>query len=156
MIQTPHVVAIDDDAELLKLLAMLLRRVGAQTTTFSYGNTALEHLAAHVPDLILLDLMLPEPNGVEILRRVRSDARLARVPILILSAKADARSMQQALELGADGFISKPYVASSLIERVKTALVQRRTPPGVPPPNSGALDAPPPTQPAADAPPLSP
>jgi len=162
IIPPPQVIAIDDDAELLRLIALLLRRVGAQAATFGDGHAALAHLAAHVPRLILLDLMLPEPDGVQILSALRADPRLDAVPILILSAKADARTIQQGLALGADGFIAKPYVARTLLARIRAALAQGRGPraparvPAAPPGQSAAPPSPPgppPPGPTAPAPP---
>ncbi len=123
----PRVVVIDDDHEILKLIVMLLRRIGAEAATFADGQSALAHLNAQTPDLIVLDLMLPDMDGFEILSQVRAQSQFNRVPVLILSAKADANSIRQGLDLGADGYITKPYIANTLIDKVRLMLHSERT-----------------------------
>jgi DNA-binding response OmpR family regulator len=118
----PRIVVIDDDLELLKLIALLLRRIGAESRTFFDGREALNYLQHDIPDLIVLDLMLPEVDGFEILRQLRSESAFDEVPIIILSAKADPSSIRRGLDQGADGYVTKPYVANSLIDRVRLLL----------------------------------
>jgi DNA-binding response OmpR family regulator len=122
----PRIVVVDDDHEILKLIAMLLRRIGAQVQTFDDGETALAYLANEIPDLIVLDLMLPDIDGLDILRRVRAQTQFDRVLVLILSAKADPDSIRVGLDLGADGYITKPYIANSLIDKVRLMLQSER------------------------------
>jgi DNA-binding response OmpR family regulator len=117
---------IDDDPEILKLIAMLLRRIGAESVTFHDGRTALHYLTTTIPDLIILDLMLPDVDGMEVLRRLRALDRFKPVPVLILSAKADADSIRQGLDEGADGYVTKPYIANTLIDRVRLLLRTER------------------------------
>lgn len=133
----PEIAVIDDDNELLKLMVLLLRRLGAHTTTLADGHEALQYLANHVPDLIILDLMLPQVSGFEILQRVRSDARFEQVPVLVLSAKVDPHTIRQVLEAGADGYVTKPYIANSFVDRVRLLLTagrQLNPPPEADPP----------------------
>lgn len=134
---TSHITVIDDDVELLKLMTLLLRRIGAQPTTIATGQEALDFLQAHIPNLIILDLMLPGVNGFDILRRIRSDSRFDAVPVLVLSAKVDPQTIRDVLEAGADGYVTKPYIASSFIDRVRLLLSAGRqvAPPDKPPPN---------------------
>ncbi|MEP0761320.1 MAG: response regulator transcription factor [Chloroflexota bacterium] len=131
----PHIAVIDDDTELLKLMVLLLRRIGARSTTIADGQEALHYLADNTPDLIILDLMLPHVNGFDILCRIRSDPRFDPVPVLVLSAKVEPRTIRDVLEAGADGYVTKPYVANSLIDRVRLLLASGRQsgPPGSPP-----------------------
>jgi DNA-binding response OmpR family regulator len=126
--QAPIIVAIDDDPELLTLIAMLLRRIGAEAKTFYDSRAALQYLKNETPDLIILDLMLPDVDGFEILRQVRAHKRFDAVPILILSAKADPSSIRRGLDNGADGYVTKPYIANSLIDRVRLLLSAGRQP----------------------------
>jgi DNA-binding response OmpR family regulator len=127
---SPKIVVVDDDFELLKLIAMLLRRIGAESKTFYDGREALEYLEQETPDLIILDLMLPDIDGYIILRQIRAQPRFEHVPVLILSAKVDPNSIRKGLEYGADGYVTKPYIANSLIDRVRLLLkVGRKTPP---------------------------
>jgi DNA-binding response OmpR family regulator len=117
-----RIVVIDDDHELLKLIALLLRRIGAQSRTFFDGQEALNHLQLETPDLVILDLMLPDIDGLEILRQLRSQRRFDHVPVIILSAKADPNTIRKGLENGADGYVTKPYIANTLIDRVRLLL----------------------------------
>lgn len=122
------ITVIDDDPELLTLITMLLRRIGATTDAFLDAHDALYHLQTHTPHLIILDLMMPGVDGLEVLQRIRRISRLDRVPILILSARVDKAAIHCALASGADGYITKPYIANSLIDRVQTLLSAGRTP----------------------------
>jgi DNA-binding response OmpR family regulator len=119
----PLVLVVDDDPELLKLVALLLRRIKVESATAADGASAFKWLEnAHRLDLIILDLMLPDIDGLEILRRLRGDPKYNSVPIIILSAKADPNTIRTGLDSGADGYITKPYLANSLISRVETLL----------------------------------
>ncbi len=124
----PKIVVVDDDPEILKLITMLLRRMDAEAITFYKPDTALQHLAEHTADLIIVDLMMPVVNGFELIQHIRQQNRLDAVPILILSAKSDPQSIRQALDNGADGYVTKPYIASSLIDRVRSLLNAGRSP----------------------------
>lgn len=123
----PKIVVIDDDREILKLIMMLLRRMDAEAVTFHDPDAALHHFADHTADLIIVDLMMPIVNGFELIQRIRQQNRLDAIPILILSAKTDPQSIRQALEYGADGFVTKPYIANSLVDRVRTLLSEGRS-----------------------------
>ncbi len=125
----PRILVVDDDHELLKLVTMLLRRIGAEAIPVTDGRAALEALeSAPPPDLIILDLMLPDMDGFEVLRRIRAQERFDRTPVLILSAKADPNSIRYGLDNGADGYVTKPYIANSLIDRVRLLLSVGRQP----------------------------
>ncbi|MBN1287803.1 MAG: response regulator [Anaerolineae bacterium] len=125
---SPRILVIDDDNELLKLVTMLLNRIGAQTLQAKNGVRGLEILMdATAPiDLIILDLMLPDIDGFELLRRIREQARFDTVPIIILSARADPDSVRYGLDHGADGYITKPYIANNLIDRIKELISARQ------------------------------
>jgi DNA-binding response OmpR family regulator len=131
----PKIVVVDDDHEILKLIAMLLRRIGAEAWTFYDGRTALHYLTKECPDLVILDLMLPDIDGLQILRQLRTQTQFDRVPVLILSAKADPDTIREGLDLGADGYITKPYIANTLIDKVRLMLQSER--------HSGARSEPP-------------
>jgi DNA-binding response OmpR family regulator len=122
----PKILVVDDDHEILKLIAMLLRRIGAEAWTFPDGQSALQRLNQTVPDLIILDLMLPDVDGLQILQQVRAQEQFKHVPVLILSAKADPDTIRRGLDLGADGYITKPYIANTLIDKVRLMLQSER------------------------------
>ena len=120
----PRVLVVDDDYELLKLVSMLLRRIGAETVLARDGDSALEAIqsANPPPDLVILDLMLPDIDGFEVLKRIRAQRKFDHIPVLILSARADPNSIRYGLDNGADGYVTKPYIVNSLIDRVKFLL----------------------------------
>ena len=122
----PKILVVDDDREILKLIAMLLRRIGADAWTFADGQSAMQRLSEALPDLIILDLMLPDIDGLQILQHVRDQERFSHVPVLILSAKADPETIRAGLDLGADGYITKPYIANTLIDKVRLMLQSKR------------------------------
>lgn len=123
----PRIVVVDDDREILKLIMMLLRRLDAEVTSFHDPNAALSHFETHTADLIIVDLMMPVVNGFELIQHLRRHKQLDAVPILILSAKTDPQSIRKALDCGADGFVTKPYIASNLVDRVRALLGEGRT-----------------------------
>ena len=125
-LSVPKILVVDDDHEILKLIAMLLRRIGAEAWVFEDGESALQRLNQTKPDLIILDLMLPDIDGLQILQEVRAQDRLRHVPVLILSAKADPDTIREGLDLGADGYITKPYIANTLIDKVRLMLQSER------------------------------
>jgi DNA-binding response OmpR family regulator len=122
----PRILVVDDDNELLKLVSMLLKRIGAQTVLARDGARALEIMETDPPDLVVLDLMLPDIDGLEILRRIRTQPQFNAIPVIILSAKADPESMRYGLDNGADGYVTKPYIANNLIDRVNKLLSSGR------------------------------
>lgn len=113
---------------------MLLQRIRAETITVPDGASALTYLNSTVPDLIILDLMLPDIDGLDVLRMIRRMPHLDHIPVLILTARADSEYVRQGLDLGADSYITKPYVANNLLDRVRLLLStghqpRRPTPP---------------------------
>ncbi len=123
MITAPRILIIDDDPELLRLVALLLGRINAESILAQDGKTGLAAIdAEQKPDLLILDLMLPDIDGLEILQRVRARRDCDDMPVLILSAKADPNTIRQGLDRGADGYVTKPYLANSLLERVRVLL----------------------------------
>jgi len=122
---SPTVVAVDDDPELLTLVTLLLRRIGANVHTFTSSRAAIRYLINNTPDIIILDLMLPDISGLDLLRQIRKQRRFDPVPVLILSAKADPDTIRSGLDLGANGYVTKPYIANSLIDRVRLLLEKK-------------------------------
>ncbi|NLX08684.1 MAG: response regulator [Chloroflexi bacterium] len=118
----PEIVVIDDDHELLKLISLLVRRIGATAQTFADGETALTYLQTNVPDLVILDLMLPDIEGLDLLHKLRQQTQFDSMPVLILSARTDPNVVRQGLGLGADSYVTKPYIANSLIDRIQLLL----------------------------------
>jgi two-component system, OmpR family, response regulator ChvI len=120
----PHVVAptiavVDDDHDILDLVETMLEMEGHQVITFDSGPAALESLRAKSPDLVILDIKMPEMDGIELLRRLRLKSR---VPVIFLTGKLDEVDELLALKHGADDFIRKPFSQRVLAERVRTVL----------------------------------
>ncbi len=122
MKQGPRILIVDDDADLVKLLALLLKRINAECAAAKDGRSGLEAIKAQHPDLVVLDLMLPDIDGFEVLRQVRAQRDSDRTPVLILSAKSDPITIRQGLENGADGYVTKPYNMRSLLDKVNALL----------------------------------
>ncbi|HLO40173.1 MAG TPA: response regulator transcription factor [Phycisphaerales bacterium] len=125
MNQYKHVLIVDDERDLVDLLTINLQKAGYQTSTALNGRQALAALEAAHPDLILLDLMLPEISGIEVARRVRTDPATAHIPIVMLTAKGTEGDQLAGLTMGADDYIAKPFSMRVLLARVEAVL--RRT-----------------------------
>jgi two-component system OmpR family response regulator len=113
------ILIVDDDPGLRELLVVTFQRAGHTTVTASDGRTALTHAAREAPDLIVLDIGLPEMDGIEVCRRIRQGSQ---VPILFLSARDDEVDRIIGLELGADDYVTKPFSPRELAARVKAIL----------------------------------
>jgi DNA-binding response OmpR family regulator len=110
----------DDETMMRELLAECLTSAEMEVIAVSSGPEALEKAAAIVPDLILLDVMMPGMDGFEVCRRLRQEPRLAEVPVILITALNDRESRLQGIEAGADDFVTKPYDSAELMARVKT------------------------------------
>ncbi|MGO4955748.1 MtrAB system response regulator MtrA [Luteococcus sp. Sow4_B9] len=122
---TPRILVVDDDVALAEMLQMVLQNEGFETSWCATGDKALAAFREHSPDLVLLDLMLPGRDGVEICREIRAESG---VPIVMLTAKSDTVDIVTGLEAGADDYVSKPFKAKELVARIRTRL--RRMPEG--------------------------
>jgi DNA-binding response OmpR family regulator len=123
-----RVLVIDDDPSLQTLVSMLLGRVGIQTQKAETAVEGIRLINEEEFDLLILDLMLPDMDGFELLKALRQDDRFDNLPVLILSSRADPEAISKGLEMGADGYLTKPYLPHSLTHRVITILAQGRKP----------------------------
>jgi two-component system phosphate regulon response regulator PhoB len=119
------VLVIDDEKDLIELVRYNLDRDGFDVIAASNGRSGLDIATAHKPDLIVLDLMMPGTDGLEVCRQLRADPRTARTPVIMLTAKAAEADRIVGLELGADDYVTKPFSPRELVARVKAIL--RRT-----------------------------
>lgn len=117
-----RVLIVDDEPEIGRILAVILRGAGFEVTAVDGGRAALEHLAASATDLVLLDVTMPELDGFETLRRIREAPATARLPVLMLTANAGAADRARAESLGADDFIAKPFDPAEVVERIHARL----------------------------------
>jgi len=114
-----RILAVDDDRNNLKMLAFLLGEEGYEVLTAETGRAALALLDSQHPDLVILDVMMPQMDGLEVCRRIR---QTMDIPIIILSAKGETTDKVLGLELGADDYLPKPFEPSELLARVKAVL----------------------------------
>jgi DNA-binding response OmpR family regulator len=117
---------IEDDPDIVKLIGHYLGREGYLVGTESDGARGLERIRESPPDLLILDLMLPELDGLEVCKKLRSDSKTSGLPILILTAKGEESDRIIGLELGADDYVTKPFSPKELVARVKALLRRSR------------------------------
>lgn len=116
------ILVVDDEEVLVETLAYNLEQAGYIVTTAADGVSALEAARREKPDLIVLDLMLPEIDGLEVCRQLRRESSTATIPILILTAKSDEIDKVVGLEVGADDYVTKPFGRRELLARVRALL----------------------------------
>jgi DNA-binding response OmpR family regulator len=115
----PPILVVDDDAKIVRLVQTYLEREGHRVTTAHDGRSALASIALDPPQLVVLDLMLPEVDGLSVLRAVR---RRDHTPVVVLSARGTARDRVEGLEEGADDYVPKPFSPAELVLRVRRLL----------------------------------
>ena len=118
------ILIVDDDPDTCQLLQFLFQRSGYRTIAVTSGSQAIRQVENQSPDLVVLDVLMPEMDGWETFRRVRE---LSDSPVLFLSALASAECAAQALQMGADDYLRKPYSNQELLARVETALSRARS-----------------------------
>lgn len=117
-----RILIVDDDVLLCDLVRMALERAGFVVESAHSAQAALEKLKTQPADLVLLDVMMADINGFDMLRRMKSDPALAAIPVVFLSARVDAIAQQTGLEAGAVDYLPKPVSQAALVERVQAIL----------------------------------
>ena len=120
-----RILVVDDDQKIVRLIRSYLEQAGFQVLTAFDGETVLHALRHDQPDLVVLDLMLPDRDGWDITRIIRADPSLAQTPVIMLTARVEDADKISGLELGADDYITKPFNPREVVARVKAVL--RRT-----------------------------
>jgi two-component system alkaline phosphatase synthesis response regulator PhoP len=120
-----HILVVDDDKQIARLIRSYLEQAGFQVTVANDGAAALHAIRREKPDLVVLDLMLPDRDGWDITRIVRSDPALAATPIIMVTARVEDTDRVIGLELGADDYVTKPFNPREIVARVRAVL--RRT-----------------------------
>ena len=121
-----EVLVVEDEPDIRNLIVLHLSREGFRCRTAKSGPEALREARAATPDLVILDLMLPDLDGLEVCRRLRSDAATATIPIIMLTAKADEVDRVVGLEMGADDYVVKTFSPKELIARIRAVLRRAR------------------------------
>ena len=129
------ILAVEDDEDILELLKYNLAKEGYRVTAVTTGEEGLRLAHSTTPDLILLDLMLPGVDGLEVCRSLKMDAKTRLAPIIMLTAKGEEADIVTGLELGAEDYITKPFSTRVLLARVRTVLRRRH----IAPPDEDAL-----------------
>ena len=127
-----EVLVVEDEPDIRRLVVLHLERDGFRCRTATSGADALREVKTAVPDLVVLDLMLPGLDGLEVCRRLRRDSSTSSVPIIMLTAKSDEVDRVVGLEVGADDYVGKPFSPKELVARVRAVL--RRSRPDQPTP----------------------
>jgi DNA-binding response OmpR family regulator len=118
----PKILVVDDEPDAIELIKFNLKAAGYEVITAADGEEALKKARSMLPDLVILDLMLPEVDGLEVCKILRRDQRVSATPILMLTAKAAEIDRVLGLELGADDYVTKPFSPRELVLRVKRLL----------------------------------
>lgn len=121
-----HILIVDDETDLASLVEFNLQQAGLETSVALTGEQALELAQRKPPDVILLDLMLPDISGKEVCRRLRGDLRTKSVPIVMLTARGEEADRIEGFEAGADDYVTKPFSPRELVLRLK-AILRRAT-----------------------------
>ncbi len=116
------ILIVDDEADVVEVIEMLLKSEAYDVLKAYDGKEALGILEDDTPDLVILDIMMPEIDGVEVCRRMRKLEKMKEVPIIMFSAKLSAQDKKNSFDAGADGFITKPFNARGFISGIKTYL----------------------------------
>jgi two-component system, OmpR family, alkaline phosphatase synthesis response regulator PhoP len=116
-----RILIVDDDKEIVRVLRAYLEQAGFDVSCAYDGNTALHIINSERPDLVVLDLMLPDKDGLDITRLVRSEPSLARIYIIMLTARVEDTDKVVGLELGADDYVTKPFNPREVVARIRSA-----------------------------------
>lgn len=128
--QAKKILVVDDETDVTELLAYTLKSKGYVVETLNDPNRSIGLARTFLPDLIVLDVMMPDLSGIQILRMVRADAKLKKIPVIFLTAKAEEGDRVQGFETGADDYLCKPFSTKELVLRIQTIL--RRVQDGAP------------------------
>jgi two-component system phosphate regulon response regulator PhoB/two-component system alkaline phosphatase synthesis response regulator PhoP len=117
-----RIAVVDDEPDIIHLVSIHLKKAGFSVDSFLNGSSLLNFLSANIPDLVILDLMLPDLDGITVCRMMKNDSRYSSIPIIMLTAKGQEIDKVSGLELGADDYVTKPFSPKELIARVKAVL----------------------------------
>lgn len=116
------ILVVDDDSDTLTLIGLTLQRRGFEVIKAQSGQQALNLLAHDRPDLVILDVMMPQMDGYEVCREIKADPRTADLPVIMLTAKAQTQSQLEGFRVGAIDYITKPVHPQDLVARIQTVL----------------------------------
>ncbi|KJS33439.1 MAG: hypothetical protein VR64_01210 [Desulfatitalea sp. BRH_c12] len=120
------ILVVEDDHISLKFIQSMLQEAGYRIFTAGDGQLCLHRVADIQPDLIIMDVVMPQMDGIEACRRLKSDAVCSRIPVIFVTGNADEKTLQAAFDAGGNDFVRKPVNRVELLARIRTALTQRR------------------------------
>ncbi len=119
------VLVVDDEPNIVLSIKFLMKQQGYEVRTASNGEEALQALDEKVPDLILLDVMMPKPDGYEVCQRIRATAKWRAIPVIMLTAKGREVEREKGFAMGADDYITKPFATQELVAKVQAILSEK-------------------------------
>ena len=122
------ILVVDDDAKIRQMLRLLLELEGYHVSEAFDGLDALEQVAGHVPDAMVLDVMMPRMDGITLCRKLRAQRRTADLPIIILSGKTEQSAVSEGLAAGANKYMAKPMSTPELLANIREAIAGQKTP----------------------------
>lgn len=117
-----HVIIVDDEPDIIELVTLHLNKTGYRVRSFENGSSALDYIQQNPPDLIILDLMLPDYDGLELCKMLKKDDKYSSIPVIMLTARNEEMDKVLGLEIGADDYVTKPFSPRELIARIKAVL----------------------------------
>ncbi|QJR14363.1 response regulator transcription factor [Usitatibacter palustris] len=114
-----RVLLVEDERHIIESLVFVLEREGFAVTSVLDGEAAMLRLRSEPPDVLILDIMLPRMNGLEVLKQVRADAALRELPVVVLSAKGQPQDRRRAEEIGVQAFMTKPFANTDVVDAVR-------------------------------------
>ncbi len=129
LLKTEKIVVIEDEDDILEVIAYNLKREGYEVITSTSGEDGLDKIEKSLPQLVVLDLMLPEIDGIELCRKLKSDPLTQSIPVIMVTARGEETDVVLGLELGADDYVTKPFSPRELVARVKAVLRRSRARP---------------------------
>jgi CheY-like chemotaxis protein len=122
-----RIAVIDDDPDMVKVIKMMLRVRGAEVLEAFSGLSGYSLVKREVPDVVLLDIMMPDIDGFEVLRKLKLDPETGGVPVIFVSARTGREHIDSGLSLGAQGYITKPFKPEDLIDKIEEVLALEAT-----------------------------
>ena len=119
-----RILIVEDEESLLKLESILLSSKGYSVTGVMDGKSALEEVRLHKPDLIILDIMLPEIDGFEVCRQIKENAETRNIPVVMLTAKKNSQDLSHGKQVGCDAYITKPFKSSKVLDVIHELLAR--------------------------------
>jgi len=117
-----RILIVEDEESLLKLESILLSSKGYSVTGVMDGKSALDEISARKPDLVVLDIMLPELDGFEVCKRIKENPETAGIPVVMLTAKKNSQDYARGMQVGADAYVTKPFKSAQVIELIEGLL----------------------------------